>query len=122
LFSRNRLTRTPEDVELFTFHVRAKSGLINELKGIRKKNVNVLDLERILMSRKFSFGYSHFMDYFHFNDAGHKLVARCLYEMIMNEDDIKGFLYGNRDDSTDLTIRTFPGYYPQQHTQHMNGQ
>ena len=92
------------DAELFTFDVRAKSGLINWLKGTRQKNVNVLDLEGILMNRKFSFGYSHFMDYFHFNDAGHKLVARCLHDMVINEDSIKGILYGNMDASTDLDL------------------
>ena len=92
------------DAELFTFDVRAKSGLINGLKGTMKKDVNVLDLEEVLMSRKFSFDYSHFMDYFHFNDAGHKLVARCLHDMVINEDSIKGILYGNMDASTDLDL------------------
>jgi len=67
------------DSEIFTYDLRAKSQLIDYIRNFRQPNVYVLDLEKRLEEMRFGFGYDEFIDYFHFNDKTHKLLADMIY-------------------------------------------
>jgi len=70
------------DSEIFTYDVRAKSGLVDYIRHFKRSGVYVLDLEKELETKQFGFGYSDFLDYFHFNDRSHRLLADMIYDFL----------------------------------------
>jgi hypothetical protein len=74
-----------KDKEMFTYDLRAKTPLVNYIRNLSHPNVYVLDLEKQLEDRKFEFGYSNFLDYLHFNDSTHHMVADTLYKFIKDK-------------------------------------
>lgn len=71
-----------QDSEIFTFDLRAKSPLVNHIRNLRRPNVFVVDLETRLKAMRFGFGHDEFLDYFHFNDRAHRVVATIIYESL----------------------------------------
>ena len=78
-----------KDGEILTADVRVKSELNDYLRSINRPHVYIFDLEKKLKNERFEFGNSDFLDYFHFNDKTHKLVADYLYEFIMKTGDLR---------------------------------
>ena len=70
------------DAEITTYDLRAKSPLIDYLRTVRRPNVYVLDLEKRLEEMRFGFGSEDFVDYFHFNDRSHRLIAGIIYDFL----------------------------------------
>lgn len=70
------------DSEIFTYDLRAKSPLVQYLRTFRSPNVYVLDLESRLKEARFGFGYNDFVDYFHFRDGSHRLIADIIYDFL----------------------------------------
>lgn len=70
------------DAELFTYDLRAKSALVRYIRELRHPNVHVLDLEKKLEEMRFGFGGEDFVDYFHFNDRTHRLIADVIYDFL----------------------------------------
>lgn len=70
------------DAELFTYDLRAKSAIVEYLRSIQRPNVYVLDLEKTLEKRHFSFGSDVFLDYFHFADQTHRLTADIIRDFL----------------------------------------
>ncbi|HWR72875.1 MAG TPA: SGNH/GDSL hydrolase family protein [Nitrospirota bacterium] len=79
------LLKKARDAELLTYDLRAKSPLAQYIRDIRKPNVYVLDLETLLETRRFGFGNEDFVDYFHFNDRSHRLVADIIYDFMVRK-------------------------------------
>src|SRR5262249_40946183 len=71
-----------QDTEIFTYDLRAKSPLVSYIRNLRRPGVYVLDLERVLKERRFGFGDAEFLDYFHFNDRSHRVVAGLIYDFL----------------------------------------
>lgn len=74
--------KAAKDKEIFTYDLRAKAPLVNYIRNMQIANVYALDLERQLEDSEFEFGYSNFLDYFHFNDSTHRIVADAIYRFI----------------------------------------
>jgi hypothetical protein len=70
------------DAELITYDLRAKSPLIGYIRKVNRPNVHVLDLEKRLEEMRFGFGNEDFVDYFHFNDRSHRLLADVIYDFL----------------------------------------
>ena len=70
------------DTEILTYDVRAKSPVVEYLRKINRPGVRVLDLEKILERMHFDFGHSDFLDYVHFNNRTHRLVAEIIYDFL----------------------------------------
>lgn len=66
------------DSELFTYDLRAKSEMLAALRSLQGANVHLLDLEKILEARHFEFSGANFLDYVHFNDHSHRLLAEII--------------------------------------------
>ncbi|MBU0673282.1 MAG: hypothetical protein KJ950_01410 [Proteobacteria bacterium] len=77
-----RLLKAAKDTELFTYDLRAKSDIIESIRSLNRKNVYVLDLEKVLEKREFAFGSEDFVDYVHYNDRTHLMVADILYDFL----------------------------------------
>jgi len=82
--------RMAVDTELFTYDLRAKTGLLDYIRNYEHPDVYVLDLEKKLEQRNFSFGDSDFVDYVHFNDKSHRLLAGILYDFMVQKNLLKG--------------------------------
>jgi hypothetical protein len=76
------LLREAKDSEIFTYDLRAKSGLIRYLRGLKRPHVYVLDLEKRLEEMQFGFGNADFVDYVHLNDRSHRLLADIVYDFM----------------------------------------
>ncbi len=76
-----------KDSEIFTGDLRAKSELNDFLRNIDNsaENVFVLDLEKELLKKKFSFGYEYFYDIGHLKPNLHSLIAFYLYNFIKSK-------------------------------------
>jgi lysophospholipase L1-like esterase len=71
------------DSEILTYDLRAKSPLVDHVRSLAsRRGVKVLDLERVLEERRSGFGYEEFLDYFHFNDRSHRLLADLIYDFL----------------------------------------
>ncbi|NOZ01081.1 MAG: hypothetical protein GXP54_04235 [Deltaproteobacteria bacterium] len=71
------------DAEAFTFEVRAKSDLMAWFRGLDDgKNVFTLDLEKLLMERRFQFDDTDFGDYSHFSNMVHQVVAEAILDFL----------------------------------------
>lgn len=70
------------DREILSFDIRAKSPLVNFIRNFVFPNVYVLDLEKKLEEMHFDFGYTNFIDYFHFSDESNRLVANIIYDFM----------------------------------------
>jgi len=79
-----RLLTKARDNERFTGDVRAKTPLYQFLRELKVPGVYTLDLKTKLMSQQFSFSEKHFLDYFHFNDKGHQIVAEHIAQTILS--------------------------------------
>lgn len=77
------------DSETCSYDVRAKSDLTRYIRNIHHDGVRVVDLEGILMRRKFKFDNSEFMDYFHMNASTHYIVASVLADAIVRDPEIR---------------------------------
>jgi lysophospholipase L1-like esterase len=67
------------DNEIFTGDLRAKSELLDHLRTVGDGSTTFLfDLERDFIAQGFPFDGTTFLDYFHFNDAGHQKLAGYL--------------------------------------------
>jgi lysophospholipase L1-like esterase len=77
-----RLLKEARDKEFMTYDIRAKTALLNYIRGIKKNNVFILDLESELESRHFNFDYTGFIDYFHFNDKTHQLISHVIHDYL----------------------------------------
>jgi lysophospholipase L1-like esterase len=77
------LLKQARDAEILTYDLRAKSALLDVIRSSERPGVYVLDLERELEQRHFSFGYDDFLDYFHFNDRSHRLVAQIIRDFLV---------------------------------------
>jgi lysophospholipase L1-like esterase len=77
------LTRA-RDSEFITGDIRAKSELLKHIRTISEPGIYVLDIEQELLKKEFPFDHTCFMDYFHFNDICHHMVADYLYEFVTN--------------------------------------
>ena len=80
-----QLLRRARDAEIMTYDLRAKTPLLEYLRSLRRRQVYVLDLERRLEERGFTFGYEDFLDYFHFNDRTHRLVADIIFNFLVDK-------------------------------------
>jgi lysophospholipase L1-like esterase len=68
-----------KDEERFTGDTRAKSMLLDYLRTLDDgRTTFVLDLEHDLRGSDFAFDETNFLDYFHFNDHGHRIVGEYL--------------------------------------------
>ncbi len=76
------LLRRARDSEIFTFDLRAKSALVDYIRNSSHEGVYLLDLEKTLTDQGFEFGDSDFVDYFHFNDRSHRLLADVIYTFL----------------------------------------
>jgi hypothetical protein len=74
--------RVARDSELFTYDIRAKSQLVEYIRKLNQQNVHVLDLEKYLEEKHFGFGAEDFVDYFHFNDRSHRMIAEGIYSFM----------------------------------------
>ncbi len=70
------------DSEIFTGDLRAKSGLYDLLRGIKKEGVHVMDLEGELLEEGFPFNYEYFYDIGHMKPELHEIVAEKLYRFL----------------------------------------
>ncbi len=77
------LLKQARDAELFTYDLRAKSPLIDYLRQLKRPGVHVLDLEEKLEALHFEFGYGEFLDYFHFSDRTHRMLAGIIYDFMV---------------------------------------
>jgi hypothetical protein len=77
------------DTEIFTYDLRAKSPLFRYMRNTDYPNVHVLDLGRKLEEKRFGFGKDDFLDYVHFNDKSHRLVAGVIYDFLKQNNLIK---------------------------------
>ena len=77
------LLKSARDTELFTYDLRAKSPLIDYLRSVSRRQVYVLDLEKSLEARHFGFGYGDFLDYVHFSDRTHRLLADVISDFLV---------------------------------------
>lgn len=75
--------KAARDAETLTYDLRAKSPLLEYVRACARPGVYVLDLERLLEEARFGFGYDDFLDYFHFNDRTHRLVAALLADFLV---------------------------------------
>lgn len=80
------LLKKARDTEILTYDLRAKSPLLLYLKSLKRPGVHVMDLEAVLETRKFEFGYSDFLDYVHLNDRTHRLLAEITYDFMLRND------------------------------------
>lgn len=74
------------EAEILTADVRVKQELNDYLRNINHSDVYIYDLEAQLINNKFEFGNLDFMDYFHFNEDSHELIANYLYKFILKND------------------------------------
>lgn len=74
-----------KDSEFLTYDLRAKSELIDYIRNFKRQNVYVLDLQKKLEDLRFGFGYDEFLDYFHFKDSSHKLLADEIYSFMQEK-------------------------------------
>lgn len=72
------LLKRAQDAERFTYDSRAKTPLLAHLRAIRRPGVHVLDVDHALRQRGCPFSHALFLDYFHFKDEGHRLIAALL--------------------------------------------
>jgi len=77
------LLKKARDSEIITYDLRAKSGMLNYLRSLRRPGVYVLDLENSLEKKQFGFGYSDFLDYVHLNDKTHRMLADMVYDYLV---------------------------------------
>ena len=77
--------KSARDAEIFTYDMRAKSPLIDYIRNYERPGVYVLDLEKKLEQMRFGFGYGEFLDYFHFNDKSHSLLADIIYDFMASK-------------------------------------
>jgi hypothetical protein len=80
------------EAETLTSDIRVKQGLIEYLKSINHTGVYTYDLESELTSEKFEFGNHDFIDYFHFNENSHKLIAAHIYNFILEKKELRDYL------------------------------
>lgn len=71
-----------KDEEIFTYDTRAKSPLLDDIRLMSRQGGYVLDLEKILIEKHFSFSYDDFMDYFHMKDKTHREIGYLLVDLI----------------------------------------
>lgn len=69
-----------KDSETLTYDLRAKSLIVQYIRKYSQPGVYVLDLEERLEAMRFNFSYSDFLDYFHFNEKTHSIIARLIYD------------------------------------------
>lgn len=80
-----RYLKAAQDKEIYTYDIRAKSDLNVYLRSLRRDDVHVFDLENKLLEQGFTFSSEWFVDYFHFNDDGHKRVAHEIAAFLEQE-------------------------------------
>lgn len=84
--------RKAKEEETLTGVIRAKDELLDYLRQINNTRVYVYDLEKELIEEKFGFGEEDFIDYLHFKERSHKLIASKIFEFISDNKNIRKFL------------------------------
>jgi hypothetical protein len=84
-----RLLKAARDAETLTFDVRAKSPLVEYLRGLGRQDVFVFDLERAWESRELPFGPEQFLDYFHLRESAHRWLGEHLFDFLMEQEVIR---------------------------------
>jgi len=86
------------DAEVFTPSIRAKSRLNAYLRTVSRPGVEVLDLESRVLAAECGSDESLFLDYFHFSEEGHQLVADSLLQHILGSEALRKALGVSNDE------------------------
>ncbi|MBW2699760.1 MAG: hypothetical protein JRF33_02985 [Deltaproteobacteria bacterium] len=77
-----------KDAEILTFDVRAKTQLLEFLRGLNRPGVFVYDLDQAWRRAGRDFGSEDFMDYFHLKASAHKDLADRIFEFIRSRPEL----------------------------------
>lgn len=80
--ARLRLLREARDRDALSLDIRAKTPMLEMLRGISAPDVHVLDLEAVFAAQGRRFDYDDFSDYVHLRQDAHDRIAQALYAFI----------------------------------------